>query len=129
MQIKYCLIRSPLGYQKTLLFGACCTEKGRTERCYCKADVSFCKAVCDSDPKCKGYAKGNRPWQNGVSNPGYPVCDIATTSTCPSTNSCKKLNLGENLTGNLQEDIGCGGPDFYGCFIKLEGGLVDTANI
>ena len=86
------------------------------EMCMCKADVSFCKTVCDSDPKCKGYVKR------------YSDCHIATTATCPSTNGCEKVYKG--VTGTLQEDATCGGKDYDGCFIKhLPGGLIDKAYI
>ena len=113
---------SPLGYSRQIAKSACCRyDKKFHERCVCKADVSFCKTVCDSDSKCKGYVKTMDGEEIG--------CEIATTSTCPNTNNCKKNNKGE--TGRIKMAATCGWSSisYSGCFSKLIGGLIYTVII
>ena len=93
------------------LLSACCIAAGQLhEQCNCKANVDFCKKACDYDNQCKGYVAF-----------GNSYCQLATTSTCPATNECKKYAIGK--TGNLDANAACGSL-FKGCFIKQWGQYV-----
>ena len=66
--------------------------------------MSYCKNVCDSQESCKGYTE----------NQGGDVCQIATTSDCPSV-----CSLYEGSTGSLDPNAACGGEGTWnGCYIK-----------
>ena len=80
---------------------------GLHEHCNCKANVDFCKNVCDHDYNCKGYVATDTAH-----------CHIATTSYCPETNACTKGQEGKS--GNLNGSASCG-DGFQGCFIKQPG--------
>ena len=87
----------------------CCFKVGNKwefhEQCDCKANINFCKQACDEDHNCKGY----------VAHESNGYCQIATTTTCPTTNDCKKYQYG--LIGDLDPTARCGN-GFEGCFIK-----------
>ena len=78
------------------------------ERCVCYGkDVSFCKAECDDDLNCKGYAK---------TIDMHNSCAYATDSPCPSKSKCEKHGVGQK--GLLIPD-GTYGSSFYEhCWIK-----------
>ena len=77
------------------------------ERCFCKGKhVSFCKALCDDDLKCKGYAETN----------DQKSCALATDSECQEKSSCTKYGKGHL---GLLEAEGKYGYSFYAnCSIK-----------
>ena len=91
-------------YKKTRVDGGCCTgPQTFHERCYCDASLDVCKFFCDNDAHCQGYV-----------GEGANLCQMATTSSCPSKD-CDKHSLG--VIGTLDPDAKCGSR-LDGCFIK-----------
>ena len=77
------------------------------ERCFCRGKhISFCKAHCDDDLNCKGYAVTN----------DHSSCAFATNAECPKESKCEKHGIGQI---GLLEVNGQYGSSFYGkCHIK-----------
>ena len=98
-------------YVKHAFKSGCCSAPDQVhEQCNCKAPIDFCKKECDDDPKCKGYV--------GHVN---SYCQIATTSTCPTTNGCAKFQIGNAVNASsLNESHSCGS-GYHGCHIKQSG--------
>ena len=95
-------------YQRVRFDGGCCTgPQTFHERCYCNAGLDFCKAFCDEDDNCQGYV-----------GEGTNVCQIATTSSCP-TKECEKVSIGK--IGSLDPNAKCGSIGLEGCFVKDTG--------
>ena len=88
------------------------------ERCFCRGKhKSFCKAICDDDLKCKGYAVTKD--QNS--------CAIATDSPCPKESKCEKHGIGHI---GLLEANGQYGSSFYEkCHIKSKFIVKDLINL
>ena len=77
------------------------------ERCFCSGKhVSFCKAICDDDPNCKGYAETK----------DQTSCAYATDSECPGKSNCKKYGIGH--LGLLEADEKYGSSFYANCKIK-----------
>ena len=93
------------GYKKVDNKHGCCIDNSTLhQRCYCLSPLSRCKTTCDTDINCKGYVT-----QKSLG----PVCNIATTSSCPK--DCSLQDSGN--VGELVDGATCG--KYYGgCFIK-----------
>ena len=98
-------------YVKQSFKSGCCSGPNQIhERCNCKADIDFCKEACDRDPNCKGYVRH-----------GKSYCQIATTSTCPTTNDCAKYGIGNvAISRVLNGSLSCGS-GYHECHIKQSG--------
>ena len=98
-------------YVKQSFKSGCCSGPNQIhEQCNCKAHIDFCKDACDHDPNCKGYV-----------GHGKSYCQIATTSTCPTTNGCAKFQIGNvAINQDLDGSISCGS-GYHGCYIKQSG--------
>ena len=93
-------------YKKQGFKSACCTGSDTFhEKCYCSADIYFCKLICDHDIHCKGFV-----------GEGANTCQLATTSNCPTSNHCEKTSLGNN--NDLDTTAKCGSGAVEGCYIK-----------
>ena len=103
--------KQPSSYKKQSFKSACCSGPNQIhEQCNCKAPLEFCKRNCDHDPNCKGYVLH-----------GKSYCQIATTSSCPTTNGCAKFQIGNNLVnGDIDGSLSCGS-GYQGCYIKKSG--------
>ena len=98
-------------YVKASIKSACITVNRKYhQRCQCVAELSWCKTQCDQDINCKGYVGRTGSWSD--------KCQIATSSACPRSKRCGKLDRG-NL-GALDKE-GSFGDDYDGCFIKSSG--------
>ena len=77
------------------------------ERCFCMGKhESFCKAICDDDLKCKGYAVTK----------GHNSCAFATDSQCPKESKCKKYGIGH--VGLIEVNSQYGDSFYDRCHIK-----------
>ena len=97
-------------YVKQSFKSGCCSGPNQIhEQCNCKANIQFCKDACDHDTNCKGYVAH-----------GKSYCQIATTSSCPTTNGCAKFQIGNVANSVLDGSISCGS-GYHGCYIKQSG--------
>ena len=97
-------------YVKQSLKSGCCSGPNQVhEQCNCKANIQFCKDACDHDSNCKGYVVH-----------GKSYCQIASTSSCPTTNGCAKFQIGNVVNSVLDGSISCGF-GYQGCYIKQSG--------
>ena len=88
--------------------GCCLVSGDFHQRCQAIGSLSKCKNECDIDVNCKGY----------VGKIGFlPVCQIATTSDCPS--SFSQDDVGN--VGDLDINARCSKSSYQGCFIKQSG--------
>ena len=99
------------GRSNDLLSGCCSGPSQKHEHCLCKASPRFCRDVCDSDAACRGYA-------GSLLKLGY--CIFATSSTCPSHNSCVKFDVG-HVAPAINRTHKCRIGEFNGCHIKQSG--------
>ena len=117
IQIQYllwvCSFTANISYIKQRLASGCCISRSSSfhQRCHCEADTSFCKSACDGDEYCKGYVHA---WGSGY-------CQIATTSSCPTSNSCQQHDAGN--AGPLNSSMTCG-EGYRGCYIKQSSKLI-----
>ena len=98
-------------YVKQSFKSGCCSGPNQIhEQCNCKAPIDFCKEACDRDPKCKGYV-----------GHGKSYCQIATTSTCPTTHGCAKFQIGNVAINRVLDESHSCGSGYHGCYIKQSG--------
>ena len=97
--------------------GACCASADQYHQgctihsSYATVSDAICKAACDNDGQCKGYAT----WSVN----GGQFCRLATTiSECPY-----KWSTFDGVLGNLNPGVSCGS-SYSGCYVKQTGNLI-----
>ena len=115
--LNICFIIAQSEYSHTSDVGACCVSPSQPHE-GCDVHSSFaivsdatCKAACDNDPECKGYAIHSAN--------GGMFCRIATSpSRCPYN-----WNTFSGTNGPLDANANCQ-TQYAGCYIKQNGNFL-----
>lgn len=99
---------------------------GTKQQCVCKdKEISFCRAHCESDPKCQGFVKRG-PWA-GSTYCMMPMKGQIDKDYCSAIDaSCYIHNQGHDVDEELKCTSSGNHKGYAGCFIKKHG-YIDCA--